>query len=589
MDLKEFSTTRLAYDGCDPSDTWRVTGIGHSKVDIESIQMVEVKTISEYDHGCQQHEKCMGHLCKSPFGMILPMQSLAVSTSVIKNDIAKAAGVAFSGSGQYYNTQHKKILADSMKKKTGRMRKGILNCHIDGSLRMVIGPQEDFPINVVCIPQYLSDIWTVVYFDDSTNRYKSRIVADGDRAIAIRPPSLSIRSVQPVTVRYWSETYMGISPDLLKAFDGDYDGDEMHLYPVYSAEAIRECNEWSNTPNYTFIKAREIYDNSNIPFKHEARYSFMYHTTLSFQEIKDGVQQPLMAEQTRTRMEHLIGFKERFDTESVSKSFVQESIRGMGDTNAQQLMQPIVGDMSRIARLVSSCLIHREDGTIGVATHSGFNEVCKCELDIQDGSSCVLAISIICAGSQQSALESHHAKKKSLPQHNITADMIQGTEETIILVDRRLGDLQIRSSLKPKWFDRTSEYTAVLCKPSSCTSLPKVYILGAYNPIVLSTLPESRRLEVCRLAVEAVVKYCSFPFSSTQIMCLAVLFSFRVEDSVYPITTREGCIARKLRWTEVMMANYYSLLEGMLDKGGIPFCPIETVSSCLMGGNFIDH
>lgn len=202
MNPLPFLTTRLAHEGSYPFDTWRVVGIGHSKVDMEKVPIVDVKTIAEYDHGCQEHERCPGHICRSPFGMPLPMQSLAVSTSVIKNDIAKAANAAFGGAGQYYSSQHRKILADSMKKKTGRMRKGILNCHIDGSLRMVIGPQEDLATNVVCIPRYLADKWTVVYFDETTNRYKMRKVEDGDRAIAVRPPSLSIRSVQPVIIAY---------------------------------------------------------------------------------------------------------------------------------------------------------------------------------------------------------------------------------------------------------------------------------------------------------------------------------------------------------------------------------------------------
>lgn len=276
----------------------------------------------------------------------------------------------------------------------------------------------------------------------------------------------------------------------------------------------------------------------------------MYHTTLSFQEIKEGKEQPLMAEQTRTRIEHLKDFRERLcNPELVSENsgFVSESIRGMGDTNAQQLMQPIVGNMSCIAKLIASCVIHRDDGTIGIATKSGFHEVCKYELDTQDGSSSVLSIGVICAGSQQSALDSHYAKKKSLPEHNVTADMIKGVGDTLVLVDRRLRDSQIRTSLKPRWFDRTPEYTVVLCTPSTSTTLLKLYILGTYNPVVLSTILEKRRLEVCRLAREAITRYCSFAFSSTQIMCLAVLFSFELEVSKYHITTPEGSTVRDLR------------------------------------------
>jgi hypothetical protein len=582
----KFSTTRLAHEGSDPSDAWRVVGVGHSKIDIEKVNVVNIRTIAEYEHGCQLHEKCLGHLCRSPYGMILPMQSLAISTSVIRNDISRASNAAFSGAGQYHSTQYKKILSDSMKSKTGRMRKGILNCHIDGSLRMVIGPQEHTSANVVLLPQYLKDIWTVLYLDPATNKYTRRKVVEGDRAIAVRPPALSVKSVQPVIISYWNETYVGISPDILKAFDGDFDGDEMQFYPVYSSDAIRECMEWSNTPNQTFIKAREVYQDCDIEHKGNDMYSFMYHTTLSFQEIKNGVEQPLMAEQARTRLEHLVGFRERYDIESVSRSFVRESVRGMGDTNDQQLSQPVVGDMSRIARIAASCVLQRDDGTIGVATTSGFSEVCIFDKDMQDGSACMRAVSTICAGSQQATLESHHAKKKSLPQHNITTDMIKGLSETVILVDRRLSESRIRIALRPRWQDKGLDGTYVLCKASGAGNLPKSYILGSYNPTILSKFDESERLEICRRGVEAVVRYSSFEFSATQIMSLAVLFSFKVEDSPYPITTREGISARGLRWTEVMMANHYNMLIEMLDKGNIPFSPLDTISSCLMGGNF---
>jgi hypothetical protein len=169
-------------------------------------------------------------------------------------------------------------------------------------------------------------------------------------------------------------------------------------------------------------------------------------------------------------------------------------------------------------------------------------------LGIQEGSPSVRAVSMICAGSQQAALDSHHAKKKLLPQHNITDDIIVGLSETFILVSPKLKEYQIKYSLKPKWYDMRPEATYVLCKPSFVSSLPKIHILESYNPKVLS---------------------------------------------LQPVTTRDGIAARDPRWTLVMMSNHYimmsnhySMLRSIVQQGDIPFCPIDTVSSCLMAGSF---
>lgn len=101
-----------------------------------------------------------------------------------------------------------------MKKKSGRMRKGILNCHIDGSLRMVATPQWQFERKLVAIPWYLREKWAVCKLDPAINKYKTHLVEDGDHTVVVRPPFLSAQLVQPMTIRYWNHTCMGIIPDI---------------------------------------------------------------------------------------------------------------------------------------------------------------------------------------------------------------------------------------------------------------------------------------------------------------------------------------------------------------------------------------
>lgn len=587
--MEKFSVERLVYDGSDPSDCWIVNSIGHSRLNMDNVEIMDVATLDEYESGCSMHENCLGHICRTPHGMLLPIQSLAISTPTIRNDIYKAAEMAFKGSTSYYVSEYKKILADSMKKKTGRLRKGIMNCYVDGSLRMVVTPQDHADTNIVCIPYYLQDKWSVVRLDKLTNKYKSDYVKSGDRAILIRPPSLTQRSVQPVIIEYWNETCMGVSAELLKALEGDFDGDECHVYPVYSDEAVEECKQWKNTPNVQFEKAREIFQDTRILEKENQLMSFMEHTTMSFDQIREGDYIPLMAEQTRTRREHIVDMRHRYDIGVVGNSFLDESIRGMSDVNDQQHMQPIVGDVSRIARIAASCVLHKENDTIGIATESDFVPMYEIPRDIAAGSSAVRAISNICASLQQAALSKHHATKRLLPSHDLISDMIVGSsDDTLILFSVSTSIERVRSLVSLKWAAKNDDAIHTLCKLRNLSRVPKDKIIGAYNPLVLRLIAPDKRIEVCKLGIRALADHYGISLSEVEVISLSVLYSFKPEKDSKPITTKDGMLSRRLRWTEVTMGNHYTSLVNRLKKGNIDPCPIETASACLMAGNFRD-
>ena len=167
---RKFSIERLVYEGSDPSDDWTVSFIGHTKLKIQNIKTVSISSLHEYEAGCKLHENCLGHMGKTESNVLLPIQSMSVHNTNISNSVYKAAEVALQNPGTFGKIKYDQILKESMKKKTGRMRKGILNCHIDGSLRMVITPQWDFPRNVVAIPRYLNDKWYVCRLDERTNK-----------------------------------------------------------------------------------------------------------------------------------------------------------------------------------------------------------------------------------------------------------------------------------------------------------------------------------------------------------------------------------------------------------------------------------
>lgn len=587
--MDKFSVERLVYDGSDPSDDWVVKGIGHSKLKTKNITTVPISSEFEYEAGCKLHDNCLGHMGKSPSGLLLPIQSLSIHNTNISNSVYNAVSTALKGDTEYYKSKFNEILRETMKKKTGKMRKGIVDCHIDGSLRMVITPQNDFSVNTIAVPAYLQGIWKACRLDPSTNRYVTKPVEDGDWAIVTRPPALRDRNDQCMQIRFWPHTCLGISPIILKAFDGDYDGDEMHVNPVYSKAALQECEMWTSTPNRTMEKAVEIYKQSNIPHKMERTGDYMLHTTLSFKQIMEGMESPLMAEQTRTKKAHLESIRKRMiDPETVHKNYQKDSIEGMADINRRYLTQPIIGDMSRIARICASCVSQRDDGWIGIYTSKKFEPIRKEELDKSAGNATIRAISAICASAQQVALDSHRIQKDSLPSHDMIEDLIVGSKFTLVVTSRALDIRQYMDSPNIKWryFDNGLQY--IICDPKSTTIGSANDIVAAYSPMILSKVPPSSRFDVCYKGLKILLNYYSIELSHIEISSLAVLYTYLPGADTSPITTRDGMHTRRLQWTESTLARHYAGLMESVNTKDIPSAPIKTVSACLMAANLTE-
>jgi hypothetical protein len=602
--MEPFVVERLVYDGSDPSDDWVVTGIGHSKLNMSNIKTVSISSLNEYEAGCKIHAtRCLGHMATPPSGVILPPSSLVVHTTTVSNDIWNAAYWAFGGSDEYHKEKYKSILLESMKKKTGRMRKGILNCHIDGSARMIIQPHRYHCIDsreIICIPSYLKGIWKVCRLDYATNKYVTLPVEDGDKCIVVRPPGLTGKSNQALKIKFWNKECLGINQKIVKALHGDYDGDELHIFPIYSKGAIEEWLRWSMTPNHTIDLAESIYVNSELWDRNAERDDFMLHTTLSFKQIMDGKSAPIMANQARTRDEHISQIHYKMNhPEEMSINFFNDSVKGMGEVNRQQLFQPVAGDMSRILRICASCVYHRPDGMMGIFSESGFVPIIRIDPDESEGSASVRIGSIICAEAQQAYLESHHKKVNSEVSHNMIEDLVVGSEYTIVVYSGIDNPDSIDATLKYKNGNRLYTWA----KPHSVSSHNVNKIVAAYSPIVLEMIPQHRRHDVCKLGIKVVTIYHNIPISEFELTSMAVLYTYRVyvkgtckckgKDSrhpiyEHPITTRDGMEARGLHWLETTMATHYTGLRSRLNNGDMPISTVKTVSAAIMSGNFLD-
>lgn len=584
-----FRTERLVSDGSDPQHDYVITGIGHSAVDVGKMHIVECSSIEEYERGCTVHEGCSGHLVRTPSGVLLPSYRLAIHTADIANDIFLAARTAFMNKDSYHANQARQILASSLKGKEGRMRKGVLNACIDGSLRMVITPQVHLDYHVVVLPSYIRGKWRVVRLDSKTQRYVDKAVDNWDWAIAERPPALSPRSCQPVRVVFANTSCMEISPYLVKAFDGDFDGDEMHLFPVYDEESVKECEAWRGTPNRDFDTAQLILDNiePTSPFMPSPRLEFIERTTLAFSEIRDGGYSLLLGDYAKMKASHIDEMRARFDTRRTLSNFDDESIKGMEDTNRRMLSQSTVGDMSRIAKIAASCLIHEDSGDIVVATSTGLRTIGVYPRDGQAGARAQFVMSAICARGQQTYLDAHKARESNFSSHNLIEDMVVGEGRTFVVLDPS-AELSLRKLRREgTWFAKAGGKVFAVVRPGwVVANVGEGYIVGSYNPVVLSSVHPSRRTQVCETAVGHLMGYYGIECSSADLRLVSELYCYRVEASEHPITTRPGILARNLQWVDTVMANHAGIASRMEERGETGISTIKTVSSALVASNF---
>ncbi|RKF64965.1 hypothetical protein GcM3_128018 [Golovinomyces cichoracearum] len=105
---------------------------------------------------------------------------------------------------------------------------------------------------------------------------------------------------------------------VLTAFEGDYDVDEMHVNPVNSERAIMECSRWKKTPNKIIERAMSIHKSLMPEGTDIAQRAYMSHTTCSFNQMWQENTILLMAEETRTKQEHIKAIARRIKFKSGS-------------------------------------------------------------------------------------------------------------------------------------------------------------------------------------------------------------------------------------------------------------------------------
>lgn len=593
-----------------------------------AIPVMLVNTYQEYVAGCSMHgDGCFGHLCVTPRGSILLPQKLASTLGVMSNDYAKLAENLFARDSYSQEMAYREELRSLALGKSGKMRGDIGGGPVDCSGReVIVGCWELDTMSVgidegtifFAVPRRVAENMRIlrVARDPISGKYMSTysedMLREHDWLVVIRCPSTGPLNVQCMKVVLWDHECFGLSPSIADEFHADFDGDEMHIYSVTTKEAIEECIRWTrHKPNKFAMamkprnngqahvsKGKELLRNIRLPRNIDLGDSditsrFMQHSTVSIQEILDGIKMPDISPLARMKedMVNMLAVRMR-DPEGVSRSFISDCKRGIRDIMKQQGNQGYLGNMTRQARLAASCVKYVGNGyfdiAIGNTTTRTFNmNACNTPRDMDYplfGNSCMRAVSAFCGVAQQAALDSHRVKVDKRESTHVT----NGTKLSMDLIENLMvggGDTIVCLSDnvpgKYKW-NYVQEGTGVTFRIAEIDDLKHVAskIIGAYNPVVLGWLEllgHSTRL-VCEKGLSIVCNYYSIRLSEEEMKCAVELFTYAPGASNYPITTKEGMVDRDMRWMVVLFATHYGRFRSMqLRRVTNKFTDIDTI------------
>ncbi|KAI5291589.1 hypothetical protein KEM52_000122 [Ascosphaera acerosa] len=440
------------------------------------------------------------HIGRTPQGDLLMPQSILVRIGVMSSEYAATCRTAFSWVREAY--------LDSLKRtnltKHGYLRSAMSSA-IAGSARLVAVPQVKFPRHIVCVSRVLADGIKTCYVpqpdEELSVRYHERTLKDGDWCILVRPPSLTVQSVQPVMVKIWNHHALEIHPELFTTMHGDYDDDEAHLYPVYDESSVKEAVRWHHEGIPTFNEARALMFKFSPGWikthPDDFDISFVRRTTVSSEQLRRGLpKRLLLGDQTRNKNVHIKGMMTRFGDATTGHRFVKESIRDVVDIMTQQLSQSTVGEMTRLAHVTSLLFYRDADGRLMCQTRDGplmLSDVKQRDVGMPSNRAGML----LCLKAQQSKLDAYRVGLADRGGFDMITDLFKGREATVgdqaYFTVCRFDDLTGIDEKLIKWKVKTADTWVCLVPPGKLSPLTLAQCNLSYSPLVLRHVPVGNR------------------------------------------------------------------------------------------------
>lgn len=590
------SITRKVYDGANATSAARVKSVTLTTLEKRHmVKTVHVPNLSHYESGCREHRECFGHMCLTQSGAVLPPQSMSMRDGPIVTEYLKASNLAFQGRNDEYVEQLKKTNYT----KNGTMR-STMSTPVAGSCRLIATPMWEPGRQYIGISPNLASKLRVCRVEVSHDGvrdlvYTETTVKEGDWAIVVRPPSLSIRNVQPMRYVFWEFDCAGIHPEAFSAFHGDYDGDELHTIPVFEPASVAECELWDIPPSRDFAEGRKMYKDMTKDAEYDPESDnmceFINYSTISAREMVEGVPDLVFGKVSRNKPEYVSGMNSRFLSRNTESNYIRQSIRGMNDICRQQLSQGALGDMTRVAKCISMCFFRPPCGGLHIATSTGSKMVCNDGIK-DSGCATERAVMIFCAVAQQAALDSHRVQESDSTSFDFISDIFigkplgSGSEigtHTLVIFSKSIENSNV--DMTPlTWKYDTDADTVSLCNIPGLTKSHAPYIRGAYNVRVLKLCRDAGydSQQICKHALNMVSNYYELSISDIELRDLSHAVSYQVPQSKHQVTTRDGVAYRSLSWVDKVLATDFTKIPRNLNLKSTP----STSTSAMFMNNF---
>jgi hypothetical protein len=131
--------------------------------------------------------------------------------------------------------------------KGGILRYDIFGGRVHPSIRSVIVPSWDktYGLATIVVPESIANNLSVPSIGSGGAIVYSRLNS-GDWALVVRHPCISLRSQQPMRVLVKDVKCIGFPVWFCKQYNADFDGDEVHIFPLTSKVALMECGLWKH-------------------------------------------------------------------------------------------------------------------------------------------------------------------------------------------------------------------------------------------------------------------------------------------------------------------------------------------------------
>lgn len=574
---------RRVYKGAPVHRGYKVTGIKCVNDVPGSLprELAKAYDIVGYSSGCPIHRgSCFGHMCVTPNGNLLPPHSLSFRSGDIRTQYYVASNKAFEDKKDEYI----EALKVTNYGKHGHLR-SIMSTPVSGSARLVCIPHGDRDPRIVYMSRSLAE--GILFCCPETDqdgvqgsRYIERCLREGDYMMVERPPSLSKFNNQPLRLAFWDLECMGMHPKVFSFFHGDYDGDECHVYPLGDRASIEQASKWVAPLDKNLCTA-EDYMTENFPFQYakkdyEGDLEFIEYSTLSFKQIALQSHSLAIGNMVRNKAEHLKMFAERMNQVPGTSGFLEESVKGVRDIMRQQISQGKIGDMSRVARISAMCFTRGGKGGTYVTTRRT-RVLLNPDTLPTTGCPSVRCIMVLCQASQEAALHAHRVGSSESAGVDLVSNLLMGRATTdqknshktlVIMSGEYTGTAALGEGVS--WEYRMDGHTALIVKDDYVNDESAQFVEGAFSPVVLACLPKPRRKKACKLALNVVYNYYGLKLERGDIDDMVEMMCYRVEDSVFPVTTRSGMLQRGLGWMETLMACDYTKLPQLAGSMSAP-------------------